>query len=292
VRISPLARRTAKELGVDPARVSPARPGARITRADVLAYREKASTGSLPGPAATAPLRPEPPADASLSVKKTIPLEGPRGIIAERLLHSTLATARAVLFIKVDMTRMDEWRASLKTQGRSVSLNSLMVAVAARALSEFPTFNARISGAEIQLIEEINVGVAVDTARGLIVPTIRNANRKGVVAIDADFKDKVERARAGRTALADISGGTFTITNLGMFGVESFIPIINPPEAAILALGATEKTQKVLEDDSVVIRPLCRLSLVWDHRINDGAPAGRFLARIKQLMEWPLDLMS
>jgi pyruvate dehydrogenase E2 component (dihydrolipoamide acetyltransferase) len=292
VRISPLARRTARELNLDVTRMSPSRPGARITRADVLAHRNKAGARAAfdaLGPSAASM---EPPVDPSLTVKGTIPIEGIRGLIAERMRQSTRSTARAVLFAKVDMSSLNRWREDLKTQGNPVSVNSLVVAVVGRALAEHPAFNARIAGAEIQLLEEINVGVAVDTARGLIVPTIRQADKKGVVAIDRDFKEKVERAKAGKASLADVSGGTFTVTNLGMFGVEAFVPIINPPEAAILAMGATAKEQVVMEDESVAIRPMCRLSLVWDHRINDGAPAGRFLARIKQLMEWPLGLVS
>jgi pyruvate dehydrogenase E2 component (dihydrolipoyllysine-residue acetyltransferase) len=219
-------------------------------------------------------------------------LTGIRGTIAERLWMSTQATARAVLFTKVDMSQVNAWREDLKQQGHSVSINSLMVAVVAKALTEFPPFNARIENREIQLIEEINIGVAVDTARGLLVPTIRRANQRGVISIDLDLKEKVERAKAGKAGLEDLSGGTFTITNLGMFGVEAFIPIINPPEAAILALGEVEKKQVILDDNSVVIKPMVRLSLVWDHRLNDGAPAARFLQRIKELMEKPMGLMS
>jgi pyruvate dehydrogenase E2 component (dihydrolipoamide acetyltransferase) len=230
--------------------------------------------------------------DGGLTVRETIALDGIRGTIAERLWKSTQATAQAVLFAKVDMTGLTVWRGQLKEQGHSVSLNSLAAAVTAKALREHPTFNARINGETIELIEEINIGLAVDTARGLLVPVVREADRRGVVAIDLDFKEKVERAQAGKAGLEDLSGGTFTITNLGMFGVESFVPIINPPEAAILSLGAVTREQVVEEDDSVIIRPFARLALVWDHRINDGAPAARFLGRIKELMEWPLGLLS
>jgi pyruvate dehydrogenase E2 component (dihydrolipoamide acetyltransferase) len=205
---------------------------------------------------------------------------------------STHATARAVLFSKVDMSQVNAWREDLHKQGHSVSLNSLAVAVVAKTLTEFPEFNARIEKREIQLIEEINIGVAVDTARGLLVPTIRRANQRGVISIDLDFKEKVERAKAGKASLEDLSGGTFTLTNLGMLGVEAFVPIINPPEAAILSIGSVAKEQVIGENDAVTIRPISRLSLVWDHRINDGAPAARFLARIKQIMEWPMSLMS
>jgi pyruvate dehydrogenase E2 component (dihydrolipoyllysine-residue acetyltransferase) len=290
VPISPLAKKTAKEMGIDYKRVQPSRPGVRVTKSDVLAWAEGLREAPAAAVKASAPL--QLPVNGSLTVKDRIPLTGIRGTIAERLWMSTQATARAVLFTKVDMSQVNAWREDLKQQGHSVSINSLMVAVVAKALTEFPPFNARIENREIQLIEEINIGVAVDTARGLLVPTIRRANQRGVISIDLDLKEKVERAKAGKAGLEDLSGGTFTITNLGMFGVEAFIPIINPPEAAILALGEVEKKQVILDDNSVVIKPMVRLSLVWDHRLNDGAPAARFLQRIKELMEKPMGLMS
>jgi pyruvate dehydrogenase E2 component (dihydrolipoamide acetyltransferase) len=277
-------------MGIDYKCVQPSKPGARITKADVRAWAE--GLRQPPSVFVEAGAPPQLPVDGSLTVRDRIPLTGIRGTIADRLWMSTQATARAVMFTKVDISHVNAWREDLRKQGHSVSLNSLMVAVVARALMEFPEFNARIENREIQIIEEINVGVAVDTARGLLVPTIRRANQRGVIAIDLDFKEKVERAKAGKASLEDLSGGTFTLTNLGMLGVEAFIPIINPPEAAILSIGSVAKEQVIGENDAVMIRPMSRLSLVWDHRINDGAPAARFLARIKQIMEWPMSMMS
>jgi pyruvate dehydrogenase E2 component (dihydrolipoamide acetyltransferase) len=289
VRISPLAKKTAKGMSIDYKSIQPSKPGARITKSDVIAWAE----GLQKTPAAFIETgAPQLPVDGSLTVKDRIPLTGIRGTIADRLLISSQTTACAVLLVKVDMSAMNSWRENLKKQGHSVSVNSLLVTVVAKALSEFPEFNARIEEREIQLIEEINIGVAVDTARGLLVPTIHRANQRGVISIDLDFKEKVERAKAGKASLEDLSGGTFTITNLGMFGVEAFIPIINAPEAAILAMGGVVKEQVIGENDSVTIRPMTRLSLVWDHRLNDGAPAARFLARIKQIIEWPISMMS
>ena len=290
VRVSPHAKKIAKEMGINYKCVQPSRPGARITKSDVLAWADGLRKAPAAFVEAGAPL--QLPVDGSLTVKDRIPLTGIRGTIADRLWMSAQATARAVLFAKVDMSQVNAWREDLKKQGHSVSLNSLVVAVVAKTLTEFPEFNARIENREIQLVEEINIGVAVDTARGLLVPTIRRANQRGVISIDLDFKEKVERAKAGKASLEDLSGGTFTFTNLGMFGVDAFIPIINPPEAAILAMGGVEKKQVILDDDSVVIKPMTRLTLVWDHRLNDGAPAARFLARVKQIMEWPMSMMS
>ena len=290
VRISPLALKTAKEMGIDHRQVRPDKKGTRITRNDVMAHTERLKAIAQTVASAAAPAKQY--FDNSLTVSRTIPLDGIRGTIADRLWQSSHTTARAALFMKADMTALNEWRGGLKAQGHSVSINSLIVAVVARALSEFPEFNARIVEREIQLIEEICIGVAVDTARGLLVPTIRRADQRGVISIDVDFKEKVERAKAGKANLDDLSCGTFTITNLGMFGVEGFIPIINLPEAAILALGAVIREQVILQDNTVVVKPMVRMSLVWDHRLNDGAPAARFLARIKQILEWPMALVS
>jgi len=290
VKISPRASREAKKMSIDISKVQPAKPGARITHADVLAFAKtyNRSAGSVVSAKEPGQL----PLDDNLTVKETVPLDGIRGTIAQRLWQSTQAAAPAVLLMKVDMTAMQSWRENLKTQEHGVSYNSLMIVVVAKALSEFPEFNARIVGSEIQIINEINIGVAVDTARGLLVPVVRNADRHGVVSIDVDFKEKAERTKAGKATIEDLSGGTFTITNLGMFDVEVFIPIINPPEAAILALGNVNREQVFHDDDSFAVRPILRMSLVWDHRLNDGAPAARFLARIKQIMEWPMAMLN
>ena len=290
VKISPRARRTAKEMDIDIRNVQPAKAGARITHADVLTFAKtyNRSTGSVISAKNPGQL----PLDDNLTVKKTVQLDGIRGTIAQRLWQSTQASAPAVLLMKVDMTAIQGWRRDLKAQGQGVSYNSLMVAVVAKALSEFSEFNARMVGTEIQIINEINIGIAVDTPRGLLVPVVRNADRHGVVSIDADFNEKAERAKAGKATIEDLSGGTFTITNLGMFGVEAFIPIINPPEAAILAIGNVNREQVFHDDDSFTVKPILRMSLVWDHRFNDGAPAARFLARIKQIMELPIVMLS
>jgi len=282
IRVSPRAKKMAKELDIDWRQVPPVKPGARITEADVEAFVKHRAAA----PAAPAPV------DQSLAVVDVIPLEGVRGVTAQRLAASARSTVRTILFMTVDMTKMLAWRQELKEDDLRVGFNALYVAIVAKALSEFPELNSRINNNRIELLGQINIGVAVDTARGLLVPVIREADRKGVVAIEQDFQDKVDRAKAGKSDMDDLSGGTFTITNLGMFGVDAFVPVINPPECAILAMGAMKKTPVAGDDDQISARPLVQLCLAWDHRITDGAPAARFLKRIKELIERPMGLMS
>jgi pyruvate dehydrogenase E2 component (dihydrolipoamide acetyltransferase) len=265
VRISPLAKKVAKELDVDYLLVPPSRPGVRITKADVLVFSGHRESGAVRVlPSAAPVLTP----DTGSVIRETIPLKGVRRIIADRMSQSAHSTARAALFIRADVEELLRWRVRINEDGNRVGLNDLFVLIS-------------------------NIGVAVDTERGLVVPVIRHADQKGAIAISEDFRSKMERARAGKSTLEDLSGGTFTITNLGMFEIEAFVPIINPPECAILATGAIMREPVVVDEvDTIQVRPRIQLCLVWDHRIVDGAPAARFLRRIKQLIEWPLELLS
>lgn len=276
VRISPIAKKLSKDMNIDYTKISPSKPGSRIEKADVLAYargRESAAE--------------EVPKDAVTETEENlIPIKGIRKTIATRMLESVRSTARAVLFVKADAGNLISWRTRLNEGEKKVSYNDLIVCIAARALREFRQMNSRIDGDNIILIKEINVGVAVDTERGLFVPVIHGADKKDISAISSELQQKIERVRSGKSTREDISGGTFTMTNLGMFDVESFIPIINPPECAILAVGSFVREPVVVDDkDTVSVRPVVKLSLVWDHRIVDGAPAAQFLQHIKQLIE-------
>ena len=275
VRISPVAKKLARELNIDYTCIVPAKKDGRIEKSDVLEYAKGVEA------AGEEVVRPAVTEDENL-----IPLSGIRKTIATRLSKSAHTTARAVLFTKVDAGRLIEWRKGFKESGTEVSYNDIFVHITAKALLEFPRINSRLEGDHIRLVGEINIGVAVDTERGLLVPVINNADKKDVKSIADEARQKIERARTGRSTMEDMSGGTFTLTNLGMFDVESFVPIINPPECAILAVGSIVREPAVIdESDTVSVRPFMRLSLVWDHRIVDGAPAARFLQRIKQLIE-------
>jgi pyruvate/2-oxoglutarate dehydrogenase complex dihydrolipoamide acyltransferase (E2) component len=169
----------------------------------------------------------------------------------------------------------------------------LLAVITARALRESPYINARMSadGTAVERLAEIHLGMAVDTDRGLLVPVIRNADQKGLRAFGAEFRAVMERARAGKALPDELTGGTFTITNLGMYDIDVFTPIINLPEAAILGVGRIQP-KPVVRDGDVIVRQMLQLSLAFDHRLVDGAPAARFLQRIKQLIENPYLLLS
>jgi len=276
VRISPIAKKLSKELNIDYSLITPSKPGGRIEKADVLEYARGAEAAGEEVVRGT----------ITEQDKNLIPLSGIRKMIASRMSESVHTTARAVLFTKVDATRLIEWRNGLKESGKKVSYNDLIVHLTAKALREFPQMNSRIEGENIRIMKDVNIGVAVDSERGLLVPVIQDADKKDVLTITDESLQKIERARSGRSTREDMSNGTFTLTNLGMFDIESFIPIINPPECAILAIGSIVREPSVVDEtDTVSVRPVMRLSLAWDHRIVDGAPAARFLQRIKQLIE-------
>jgi len=283
-KATPVAIKTAEALGVDLASVTGTGVGGRITKADVEA-------------AARAPQAPESmPAEAP--AVETVPLSGMRRIIAERMAASHSTTARVTLITEADATTLvqvrEELRATVSEEwGFAPGYNDLLGLIVARALREFPYMNARLNeeGTAIERMPYVNMGMAVDTERGLLVPVIRDADQKGLRAFGTEFRALVERARAGKSLPDDLQGGTFTITSLGLYDIDAFPPIINLPEAAILGAGRI-KPQPVVRDGEIVIRQMWVLSLVFDHRLVDGAPAARFLQRIKHLVENPFLLLG
>jgi pyruvate dehydrogenase E2 component (dihydrolipoamide acetyltransferase) len=165
-----------------------------------------------------------------------------------------------------------------------VSYTAILVKAVAKTLADHSIINSTLEGNQIKIFEDVNVGVAIATENGLVVPVIHNADKKTLEEIDAAVKELTEKARQGKLAREDLTGGTFTITNLGMHGVEFFIPIINPPEAAILAVGRVVE-KPVVVDGKIEIKPMMMLSLSYDHRIVDGAPAAKFLRKVKEKIE-------
>ena len=280
-RATPMALKTADALGVDLATVRGTGISGRIMMADVsLAAR----------PAA-------PPVPEELAVER-ISMSGTRRIIAERMAASHSTTARVTLVTEADATDFVQAREQLKASvteswGFAPGYNDLLGLVVARALREFPYMNARLGadGSSIEQLAYVNLGMAVDTGRGLLVPVIRAADQKGLRAFGTEFRALLDRARSGRSLPDDLSGGTFTITNLGMYDIDAFTPIINLPEAAILGVGRI-LFKPVVRDGEIVARQMWTLSLTFDHRLVDGAPAARFLQRIKQLIENPYLLLG
>ena len=283
LRISPLAKRTAKDMGIDWKALSPAKAGGRVVRADVLAFASTRGAGPAVASSASA---------MSGAPARVIPYSGIRRIIGERLGESARTIPSVALTLHAEVGKLTAWREGLKENDLQVGYTEMMVMIVARALREHPIMNSKLVGDEIHLVGEVNVGVAVDTDRGLMVPVVRDAGHKGLREISEEYRRKVQAAKSGRAGADDLTGGTFTLTNLGMFEIEGFVPIINAPECCILGLGAIRRESVVREDDSVDIVSRMQMTLVFDHRIVDGAPAARFLQRIKRLVEWPMELLS
>ncbi|MBN1139068.1 MAG: 2-oxo acid dehydrogenase subunit E2 [Anaerolineae bacterium] len=285
VKATPVAERLAETLGLDLVQVRGSWPGGRICQADVLAaaaaiIREKAK----------APLarQPEPPGVASVT-----PLKSVRKIVSEGMATSVHTTARVTLFRDVSARAFIQLRDRFVARGAHIAYNDLIIHICAVALREHPAANARLGEGQIEHLDRVNVGLAVDTERGLLVPVVRDADRLAIPAIAAETARLVAAARSGRIAPDDLTGGTFTVTNLGMFGVEGFTPVINLPECCILGVGKIVRKPVVAgESDTVVVCPVMTLSLVFDHRVIDGAPAARFLDRIAQLVEDPMLLLA
>jgi pyruvate dehydrogenase E2 component (dihydrolipoamide acetyltransferase) len=261
---SPAAKRLAREHGVDLTKVKGTGPEGRIVEADVQRYLEERMV-----------LTPR--------VREVIPLAGIRKTTAERVSLSARTAPHSTITMEVDMSNAAKLR-----EETGVSYTDILVKAVARALEEHLSLNSTLEGEQIKIYEDINIGVAVATEKGLVVPVIRNANKKSLTQIASILKELVEKAREGKLEKKDVTGGTFTITNLGMYGVEVFIPIINPPEAAILGVGKVVE-KPVIENKGIKIKPAMHLSLSFDHRIIDGAPAARFLQRVKQILESELN---
>ncbi len=286
---TPLAGRVARELGVELASLAPA--GARVTAADVRG-------GGAPAPAAAPAAAPIPTRAPVLApaVGEVVPMRGIRAIVAERMAASAHTTAPVTLQSTVDATELVAVRERLKEAlakelGFAVGYNDLLALIVARCLAEFPYMNVRLEPEGIRWVSEVNVGLAVDSERGLLVPVIRGADRMGLKELARAFRDLVARAREGRSGPDDLTGGTFTITNLGMFGVDMFTPIINLPECAILGVGRIRPEPAVV-NGAVAVRQMMWLSLTFDHRLVDGAPAARFLQAIMRYIESPYLLLA
>jgi pyruvate dehydrogenase E2 component (dihydrolipoamide acetyltransferase) len=285
-KATPLAQKVAAEAGVDISTLSGSGPGGRVTREDV---QKAAAPPSLAVPSVSS--TPTPPPSAEQQVVARTPLKGVRGLIAERMGASTHSTARVTLFMEVDATELVALRERLKARysqawGFTPGYNDLLAKLAAIALRRFPYINARLSGEFIEQLAHINLGMAVDTPRGLIVPVIHDADKKSLEQFGKEFRERVQKAQQATLLPDEMSGGTFTITNLGMFDVMAFTPVINLPEAAILGVGKITPSPKRVAGEWVEYQKLV-LSLVFDHRVVDGAPAARFLQFLKDLIEDP-----
>ena len=276
LKASPLARRLATEFGVDMAVLQGSGPGGRIVAKDVRASADGLSVAA-PVPAAAQPA--------------AVPIAGMRKVIADRMMQSLSTMAQLTLVTEVDATRFVELRTDLAAQhedalGFRISFNDLLARIVTRALVEHPHMNASLSGEQIVHNEYVNIGLAVEVPDGLVVPNVKNAQNMQLMELASAFRKLIADISGGDLNLGDLSGGTFTITNLGALGVDAFTPVINPPECAILGVGRIVAKPAVV-DGEIAVRQMMTLSLTFDHRLNDGAPAARFLQRISQLIEQP-----
>jgi len=281
VPASPLARRLAEEAGIDLSQVEGTGPGGRILQEDV----ERAIAARREAPAV--------PAAAAPAAGRTIPFKGVRRTIGQRMHESLQTMAQLTITMEVDVTeagRMcqelsERWQAE-PAGGVSVTYTHAIVKAAALALAEHPRLNSTLEGDVIRLLDEVNVGVAVGLDEGLIVPVVREADRKPLRQIAVEARELSEKARQGTLTVDEVTGGTFTVTTLGMYDVDVFTPIVNPPQCAILGVGRVKEVP-AFEGEQVVRRSVLNLSLSFDHRVVDGAPAAEFLRRVKHYLEHP-----
>jgi pyruvate dehydrogenase E2 component (dihydrolipoamide acetyltransferase) len=298
--LSPLVRKMARENNVDLGKVSGTGAGGRITKEDV----EKHLAAATAPPAVAAPAAPQPvafvPAPTQVitprspiepTAKTRIePLSTMRKAIAEHMVRSKHTSPHVTTIHKVDMTKVAKIRARHKSSfqaqyGMSLTFLPFVTQATVEALRAFPIVNASIDGNNVIYHNEINIGIAVALENGLIVPVIRNADEKNVVGLQRSIVDLASRARARQLKPDEIQGGTFSISNFGGFGSIIATPVINQPQAAILGVGAIEKTPVVVDDDAIAIRSIMYLSLSFDHRLIDGALADQFTAKIKSGLE-------
>lgn len=278
-RISPRARRLAERNQVDIADIAGSGPGGRIVERDVRRWMERG-----PGPAT----------GRWKHLETVTPLTGVRKITAARMRQSLSEAAQTSHRVDVDMGCLLEFRGQLlerRTDSEPrVSIVDLLVAACARALMEHPAANAVLREDGLHMMNYANIGVAVDTDRGLLVPVIQEANALSLGEISRKSRELIDKARRGALAPGEMSGGTFTISNLGMYEIDSFTAIINPPETCILAVGRITD-RAVPRQGQIEARPMATLSLTYDHRVLDGAPAARFLQTIKGYIEHPAWLL-
>ena len=274
-KTSPKARKIAAEHGLDLVGVNGSGPGGRIVSADVLALVEQARSAPAIAPA------PAPVAEGRIELSRA------EQVAAERLTASYQQIPHIHLSMDVSAVWLQQFRTGYQLEGKKISFNDLIVKATARTLSEFPRVNSLEDGGHFRYASQINVGVAVAVEQGLVVPVIRDAAEKTIEEIALEGTRLIDAARHGQLRPDDMMGGTFTISNLGMFGISRFTAIINPPQVAILAVGAIENRVVASGVDSFAVRPQLTLTLAADHRVVDGALGARFLARLKEVLETP-----
>ena len=288
---SPVTRRMAQELGIDLAAISGSGPNGRIIKRDLESYlQERERTPK----AAPAPPIPTPSYEPTTEQYQSVPLSPMRKTIGRRMIESKTQAPHFYVTMDVDMAGAMALRAQLNAlldDESKISVNDLIIKASAIALRAYPNLNASFAGDEIHIHKEVNVGVAVARDTGLLTTVIKDCDKKSLAQIAKQARELINRAREGRVQADDMIGGTFTISNLGMFGVEDFVAIINPPQAAILALGAVQRMPVVNDDGELVAGTRMKATISADHRVTDGAEAARFMQAFKAALEQPMQLV-
>ena len=283
VKASPVARRLAEEMGIDLSLVSGSGPGGRVVKRDI----EAAKTSGVTAPSVTA----WKPDEAEY---EDVPTSQMRKSIAKRLVTSIGPVPTFYLTMDIDMGRVLEARKGINTMlekdGLKISINDIVLKAVAAALRRHPNCNAQWHDGFVRRFNSVHLAVAVAIEDGLITPVVRNAHAKGIAQIGSEVKELAGRARQKKLLPDEYMGGTFSVSNLGMFGIHEFTAIINPPEGGILAVGAIEQTPVVV-DGEVVVRPRMRITMSCDHRVIDGAQGSRFLQTLKSMLEEPTAIL-
>lgn len=271
IRATPLAKRMAKELGIELGTIQGSGPDGRIEKQDVERAKDSGASRSVEG-----------------SRERIVPLTGTRETIARRMAQSFRTAPHFYLSLEADMRKLLELRESMDggATRRKPTYTDMIVKIVAQVLKENPKVNSTWTEEGIELKEEIHIGVAVESGAGLVVPVVKNADIKSLLEISENLSHLVQKARDRKLGVEELTGGTFTLTNMGMLGIERFDAIINPPESAILSVGKVVEKAVVIEG-GIHIRPRMDMTLSVDHRVLDGAEAARFLVRIKELIENP-----
>lgn len=275
IRISPLARKLARDLGITEDELRPAHEGKRIVKADVLRCREELAAKEK---------QTEEEGDVF------VPFSRKRQVIARRMTESFNQKPRVTMVTTVDCEQLMAFREHLKVRSK-VGYNEIIAKVCAVALKKYSELNCIRKEEGICIKKAVNIGIAVDTEAGLLVPVLKDVQKKGILELAEEFQKLVEKARNGRLSAEEMSGGTFSVSNVGMYGIESFNPIVNPPECFILGVGCMKECPVVINHE-VCIRTCMELSLSFDHAVFDGATAAKLLKEIKELLEEPLMLLA
>lgn len=292
IRAMPAARKAAKELGVDLATVTGTGRDGVITEKDVRAAHETAA--KAPAPASAAPAQPcsAPDADAD----EVIPMDGLRKLIADNMQASLQNAAQLTVFVEADVTEMVALRDTMLARNKKdpeyrLSFNDIIAFAVCRALRQHPVMNTTLQADGIHMHRHVNLGIAVSLDTGLIVPNVKNADTYSLEELKAKVRDAASRARKGGLSMDEISGGTFTISNVSMLGVDGFTPILNPPETGILGVGRVVEKPGVFEGQ-VCVRKMMTLSLTFNHMVTDGGPAMSFLRTLADMLEQPVRMLG